>query len=464
MSNTRTREGEKICFDVIVVGAGLAGSTAAAIAARGGLKVALVERGQNPGGKNFFGGAVYTHALEEIYPDFWDRKPPLERPVTEAGFWFLSQDGLSKMTVQGGKLKRPSSTNGNGGQTSASANPGPTSDAYVALRARFASWLAEQAQKEGALIIPKTTVLDFMHEPGGRVIGVKTDRPQGDIYAPITIVCEGVNNLLTQKLGLIKHDLKPSTVALGVKQLISLPTETINARFGLADQNHGLAVSVMGDVSMGLTGLGFVYTGNECVSVGLGVNLDLLAENHLRPYDLLQRYLNHPAIAPLIAGGKLMEYGAHLIPEGGWRQMPRLFTDGVMVAGDAATMVNALHWEGTNMAIIAGKAAGETAVQAHTMRDYSAATLSLYRDNLKNRFVLQDLYQYRNLSNFLEHHPQFMDVYPAFLNDALGMFFSGFGVPKKTLYRDILRSFTSRRPLIQAVGDMVSFGKSVMGW
>jgi electron transfer flavoprotein-quinone oxidoreductase len=168
-------------------------------------------------------------------------------------------------------------------------------------------------------------------------------------------------------------------------------------------------------------------------------------------------------IAPLLAGGKLMEYGAHLIPEGGWREMPRLYTDNVLVAGDAALMVNALHWEGTNMAIIAGKAAGETAVMAHKIRDYSAKTLEAYEQALKERFVLQDLYQYRNLSRFLNTHPEFMDVYPSFLNDALGMFFSGFGQPKKQLYRDILRSLTSRRPLLKSVGDMLAFGKTVMG-
>lgn len=446
MHNNGNHEGEKIQFDVVVVGAGLAGSSAAAIAARGGLKVALIERGQNPGGKNFFGGAVYTHALQEVYPDLWDRKPPLERPVTETGFWFLSKDGLVRMTVQGGKL-----------------NNQPV-DAYVALRAKFDSWWAEQAEKEGVLVIPKTTVVDFLHEPGGKVMGVITDRPQGEIYAPVVIVCEGVNNLLTQKLGLIRHDLKPSTVALGCKQLIALPAETINARFGLPDTAHGLAVSVMGDVSMGLTGLGFVYTGQECVSVGLGVNLDVLAEHKIRPYELLQRYLNHPSIAPLIAGGRLMEYGAHLIPEGGWRHMPRLYTDGVLVAGDAATMVNALHWEGTNMAIVAGKAAGETALQAHQLHDFSAKTLSLYEDKLKDRFVLQDLYQYRNLSRFLNTHPEFMDVYPNFLNDALGMFFNGFGKPKKQLYRDILGSLTARRSLVRSFGNIVSFGRTVMGW
>ena len=441
------RQGDqKIQFDVVVVGAGLAGSSAAAICARKGLNVALVERGQAPGGKNFFGGAVYTHALKEIYPDFWDRKPPLERPVTEAGFWFLSKDGLTRLTVQGGKLDRK------------------PADAYIALRAKFDDWWADQAQKEGALLIPKTTVVDFLRDPDGKVIGVLTDRPQGEIYAPVTIVCEGVNNLLTQKLGLVDHDLKPSSVALGCKQLISLPFETINTRFGLADKSHGLAVTVMGDVSMGMTGLGFIYTGEECLSVGLGVNLDVLAEHHIRPYDLLQRYLNHPLIAPLVAGGRLMEYGAHLIPEGGWRDMPRLFMDGVMVAGDAASMVNALHWEGTNMAIIAGKEAGETAVKAHQNHDFSAKTLSAYRNRLKDRFVLQDLYQYRNLSRYLSSHPEFMDIYPGFLNDALGMFFNGFGVPKKQLYRDILRTLTSRRPLVRAAGDLFSFGKTVMGW
>lgn len=446
METTEKRDGEKISFDLIVVGAGLAGSTAAAIAARNGLNVALIERGQNPGGKNFFGGAVYTHALEEIYPDFWDRKPPLERPVTEAGFWFLSKDGLVRMTVQGGKL-----------------NNKPI-DAHVALRAKFDNWWADQAKKEGAFIIPKTTVIDFIRDTNDHVIGVATDRPQGEVYAPVTIVCEGVNNLLTQKLGLSTHDLKPSKVALGVKQLISLPADTINTRFGLMDKSHGLAVTVMGDVSMGLTGLGFIYTGEECVSIGLGVNLDQLEKYHIRPYELLQRYLNHPLIAPLIAGGKLMEYGAHLIPEGGWKEMPKLYTDGAMVAGDAATMVNALHWEGTNMAIIAGKTAAETAVEAHKRHDFSAKTLSLYRESLKGRFVIQDLYQYRNLSRFLDTHPQFMGVYPSFLNDALGMFVNGYGKPKKQLYRDILRSLTSRRPLLRAFGDIVSFGRAVMGW
>lgn len=444
MSSVQPQDG-RIEFDVVVVGAGLAGSTAAAVAARQGLKVALIERGQDPGGKNAFGGALYTHSLIEIYPDLWDRKPPLERPVTEAGFWFLSHDGMVNMTVRGGALSRQ------------------PADAYVALRAKFDPWWAEQAVKAGAFLIPKTTVTDFIRDAAGRIIGIETDRAQGQVFAPVVIICEGVNDLLTQKAGLKRSERKPKAVALGVKQLISLPADTINARLGLPDSSHGLAVTVLGDVSMGLTGLGFVYTGEEFLSVGLGVTLEDLAKAKVRPYALLQRYLNHPSIAPLVAGGRLMEYSAHLIPEGGWNDMPKLYADGVMVAGDAATMVNPLHWEGTNMAITAGKEAAEAAVEAHRRRDFSARSLSQYQERLSKRFVMQDLHQYRKLAKFLEDHPAFLSTYPNFLNDALGLFFTGYGKSKKELYKTILRSLTSRRSLLKAAGDLVSFGRAVIG-
>jgi electron transfer flavoprotein-quinone oxidoreductase len=444
MSDVRPQDG-RIEFDVIVIGAGLAGSTAAAVAARQGLKVALIERGQDPGGKNAFGGALYTHSLLEIYPDLWDRKPPLERPVTEAGFWFLSKDGLVNMTVRGGPLSRK------------------PADAYVALRAKFDPWWAAQAVKDGAFLIPKTTVTDFVRDDGGRIIGVETDRPQGRVFAPVVIICEGVNDMLTQKAGLKKGERNPKAVALAVKQLISLPGDTINARFGLPDTSHGLAVTVAGDLSMGLTGLGFIYTGEEVLSVGIGVTLEDLARAKVRPYALLQRYLDHPSIAPLIAGGKLMEYVAHLIPEGGWYDMPKLCADGVMVAGDAATMVNPLHWEGTNMAITAGKEAAETAVEAHRRQDFSARSLSLYQERLSKRFVLKDLHQYRKLAKFLEGHPSFLSIYPDFLNSALSLFFTGYGKSKKDLYKTILRSLTTRRSLLQAAGDLVSFGRAVIG-
>ncbi len=438
---------DKIEFDAVVVGAGLAGCAAAIVMARAGMNVAIVERGKKPGAKNYFGGAIYTHAIAEVLPDFMDRKPKFERPVTEAGFWFLSEDGgMTRMMTRGGQLAHD------------------PADAYTALRADFDLWWAEQAQAEGAFLIPKTTVVDFIRRSDGQVIGVLTDRPQGEIYAPVVIVGEGVNNLLVQKLDLIKHDIEPARAALAFKQVISLDQEVINTRFGLSDKNSGIAVSVLGDVTMGLPGLGFIYTNRKSVSVGLGMMLDAVAEYRLRPYEVLQRYLEHPAIAPLLAGGQLLEYGAHLIPEGGYRDVPNLYHAGVMVAGDAAAMVNALHWEGTNMAIVSGRFAGETAVEAHRRGNFSERALSAYRDRLQDGFILQDLKQYRNFSRFLETHPEFMSTYPAFINEALGRFFSAYGKPKRRLFGEIFRSLTERRSLLKATGDIVSMGRAVMGW
>ena len=93
----------------------------------------------------------------------------------------------------------------------------------------------------------------------------------------------------------------------------------------------------------------------------------------------------------------------------------------------------------------------------------SAKSLKVYQDKLNDSFILQDLHQYRNFSKFLNSHHDFMEVYPNFINEALGKFFTGFGHPKKLLYKDIIRSLTSRKPLLSAVGDIVSFGRSIIG-
>jgi electron transfer flavoprotein-quinone oxidoreductase len=246
----------------------------------------MIERGRFSGAKNFFGGVMYTHAFKDVLPDFWDRKPPFERPVTEQGFWMISPDSVFRIMHKSQEYQKE------------------PADSYIALRAKVDDWFAQQAVSFGVLLITKTVVSDFIKDEKGRVIGVDTDRPEGKIYAPIVIIAEGVNNLLTQKLGLMKEDLNPHLVALSVKEHISLPVKELEARFGLSGPNEGVAIDIFGDATLGLPGLAFIYTDKTGISIGIGLLLSEFANHNLKPYEVLVRFKEHPVIKPLISGGE----------------------------------------------------------------------------------------------------------------------------------------------------------------
>jgi electron transfer flavoprotein-quinone oxidoreductase len=434
---------EPLRFDVLVVGAGPAGISAALTAARAGLNVALIERGRFAGSKNLFGGVLYTSAIGEVLPDFAKRAPPFERPVTEQGYWLLSPDSVVRFMHKSEAYKHE------------------PADAYTALRARFDEWFAEQAVSFGALLISKTTVVDLLRDARGRVIGVRTDRPDGDAYAPIVILSEGVNNLLTQKLGLAKTDLPPRLVALSVKEVIGLPQQQIEQRFGLSGAKEGVAIDIFGDATMGLPGTAFLYTNKTSVSIGMGMLLDEFVRHRLHPHQVLARMKNHPVIKPYLQGGESLEYGAHLIPEYGYDRMPALAADGVLVAGDAGGMVDALHREGTNLAMTAGRMAGETAIEAHHAGDFSVHFLRAYRHKLDESFVMKDLKQYRRMGDFLDETPHFMKTYVDFVNDAAMRYFNAHNMPKRTMERDIVKGLWQRRSFFGVARDVMKLLRGV---
>ena len=437
---------EKQSYDVIVIGGGPAGVSTAITLVKNGLKTILIERGRFSGAKNFFGGVMYTHAFEDVLPDYWERRPPFERPVTEQGYWMISPDSVVRiMHKSQAYQKQPA-------------------DSYIALRSKMDDWFAQQAVSLGVLLITKTVVSDFIKDEKGRVIGVCTDRPEGDVYAPVVIIAEGVNNLLTQKLGLIKNDLNPHLVALSVKEYISLPAKELEARFNITNgTNEGVAIDIFGDATLGLPGLAFIYTDKGGISIGIGLLLSEFANHNIKPYEVLTRFKEHPIIKPLLSGGESLEYGAHLIPEYGYDHMPRLYTDGVMVVGDAASMVDALHREGTNLAMTAGKLAAETAVAAHRQNDFSAAFLSAYRKKLEDTFVIKDLKQYRYMTDFLDETPHFMDTYINLLNDAALRYFSAHGMPKRDMENEIFDMLKKRRSLIGVAKDMMKLLRGMRG-
>ena len=404
--------------DVIIVGAGPAGIACGITLARAGKEVVIIERGLFAGSKNVFGGAIYTKPTLEIFPNF-ETEAPVERRNIEHNFAILGEKDSTTITY-----RKDDNTS------------------YSVIRGKFDRWAAEEARKAGAYIIEETVVRELIKE-NDKIVGVKTELEE--FYADVVILADGVNSLLAKQIGLRK-DIQTKDVALSVKEVIKLDKETINQRFRLKD-DEGSIVEIFGGPMLGMLGLGFMYTNKDSVTIGLGVTLNELVEEGLRPYDILEKLKQHPTIAPLIEGGTVKEYSAHLIPEGGYKAIPQLCDNGVVIVGDAAMLVNNLHWEGTNLAMISGKLAAETVLEAFEKKDFSKSTLSIYETKLKNSFVLKDMETYKDLMDVMHSRKKaFLSYYMKKINAFFEMFTSVDGVPKKENYHKFIKSiFTDRK-------------------
>ncbi|MDD2569407.1 MAG: FAD-dependent oxidoreductase, partial [Clostridia bacterium] len=201
-------------FDVIVIGGGPAGLSAAISAANAGMKTIVIERGDYPGTKNVMGGILYTTPTAMVVPEFW-QEAPLERPIIEQRIAMLS----GEQSIMAG-YREPEWAQ-------------EPYNAHSVFRVPFDRWLAKQAEKAGVMIVTETLVEDLLYD-GEDIIGVRTGRDEGDLGAKVVILAEGVNNFLAVKAGLAKP-LRAETVAVTVKEVISLPKEKIEDRFCLEE-------------------------------------------------------------------------------------------------------------------------------------------------------------------------------------------------------------------------------------
>jgi electron transfer flavoprotein-quinone oxidoreductase len=231
----------------------------------------------------------------------------------------------------------------------------------------------------------------------------------------------------------------------------------------LRGAKEGVAIDVFGDATLGLPGTAFIYTDKAGISIGVGMLLEEFVHHTLCPYDVLAHFKQHPVVQPLLNGGESLEYGAHLIPETGYDRMPQLMADGLMVAGDAAGMVDALHREGTNLAMTAGRLAGETAIEAHRCSDFSALFLRRYRRRLEDSYVLKDLKQYRHLTDFLGTTPHFMGTYVDFMNQAALRYFTAHDMPKRDMEKEIVGLLRQRRSFLGLAWDMLKLLRALRG-
>jgi electron transfer flavoprotein-quinone oxidoreductase len=399
----------------IIVGAGPAGSTAAYLLAKEGHDVVLVERGTTPGGKNMYGGRMYSHALNRIIPGFWE-EAPVERPIAQETITFLS--GARSVSI-------------------GCQNMDWTADphhSFTLLRSEFDAWLAGKAEEAGAMLACGIRVDDLLMD-GEKVIGIRAG--EDEMLADVVIAADGVNSILAQKAGLAKM-FSPRQVATGVKQIIELPAETISQRFQVAG-NNGAARLFVGDCSNGMMGGGFLYTNKSSISLGLVINVGELQRSQVKLCDIIEDFKSNPHIAPLIEGGEVAEYSAHLVPEAGSAMMPRLYGDGMIVAGDAAGFVLNLGYtvRGMDFAIASGEAAARTVMEAKARNDFSEQGLGRYVDFLKQSFVLRDLDAYRKMPEFLENERMYK-AYPELLTALVGKVFTVDGTPHVHLLKMVI--------------------------
>ncbi len=420
----------KETFDVAIVGAGPAGVSAACILADAGIKTIVFERGEYPGAKNMSGGVVYGHDLAQIIPDYVDHKCPIERNIIESRIWYLSKEGGYSFGYRDSIFAAERKHN-----------------AFTVLRAKFDRWYAEQARKKGALIVPSTVAVDLLRNDKGGVVGVVTGREDGEVRAKVTLLADGINSPLAARAG-FRVEPKPEEVALAVKEVIELPSEVIEQRFGVSN-GDGVTIEILGEITGGMDGIATVYTNRNSLSLAIGANLADFATSKLRPYELLEAFKQHPLVVPLISGGQPREYIAHWLPEGGYDTIPALYGDGYLIAGDSAMMFNAMHREGSNLAMASGRMAAEAIIEAIGRGDCSRKGLANYGKRLAESYVLKDLKKYRRFGRFRYRHKEIFNEIPALASLAGREMLTVNGVSKKQKQKMIVKEVRRKMSILR---------------
>lgn len=424
-------------FDVAVVGAGPAGSTAAYLLAKAGLQVVVIERGKSAGEKNVSGGLIFSRIFNEVYPEFWE-DAPVERVIRGHGLIFLGDGSSTTLDFRDDEVLSP------------------PHNAFSVLRARLDPWMAQQAEDAGAMVIRGYTVDELLLE-NGQVSGVRAG--EDELLADVVVVAEGTRSLLLKKAGL-REDFDVKDVSLGIKEVIQLPDETINERFQ-CNPGDGMAYTTVGSTA-GIGGGGFLYTNKDTLSMGVVVKISSMYESGLQPHEVLGVFKSHPAIDRMIQGGDVVEYSAQTVHRGGLHLIPQLYGPGYVVVGSAARLIlnNVMTLRGMDLAVSSAVSAVQAIIQAHEQDNYSTASLAAYKDHFQASAVYQDMKTFKKTYPLLENERLF-ETYPNLVNDVLGDMFSVGTEPGKKVFPSLRENMKGKVSMLEMVRDFYQIGRGL---
>ncbi|HYA65581.1 MAG TPA: NAD(P)/FAD-dependent oxidoreductase, partial [Burkholderiaceae bacterium] len=354
-------EREAMEYDIVVVGGGPAGLAAAIrIKQRAAdfgkeISVCVLEKGSELGAHTLSGAVIDPRALDDLLPDWRERGAPLNTPVTEDRFLFLSQTGARR--TPDWMIPKCFTNHGN----------------FIVSLGNVVRWLGRQAEEMGVEIFPGFAAAQILFDEAGAVAGVATGdqgigrdgkptanfQPGVELRGRYTLFAEGSRGHLGRQL-IERFDLArgrdPQTYGIGVKELWDVDPKKHEA---------GLVVHSAGWPLDGQTyGGSFLYHAeNNQVSIGLVVGLGY-RNPYLSPFEEFQRLKSHPAIGCFLEGGKRVAYGARAITAGGLQSLPKLTFAGGALIGCEAGFLNAARIKGTHGALVSGMLAGAAAAQA----------------------------------------------------------------------------------------------------
>jgi len=349
----------------------------------------VLEKASQLGQHCLSGALLDPRSMRELLPDF-EKEAPLDAEVIKEGVYFLTEKGKFKLPI----TPPPMRDHGN----------------YVISINKFVKWLGEKVEATGITVFTGFAASELLIADN-KVVGVRTDdkgvdkamQPKGnfepgyDLHAKVVILAEGTRGSCTKQL-IQRFELdkgrNPQTYGVGVKELWEVPSGRIA---------KGEVIYTMGwPLTSSEYGGAWIYGSKDnIVSLGFVTGLDY-PDPRLDPQKVLQSFKQHPFIASLLEGGKMIRYGAKSLPYGGWNAIPPVGGAGWMILGDSAGFLNSQRLKGIHLAIKSGMLAAETAFDAMKSNDFSAKMLGTFQKRIETSWIEQELYPVRNFHQGFE--------------------------------------------------------------